>query len=375
MLEQVSQKMIGYRVKAAREAKALPQDALLSVIGLNDRQSISDIETGKRALKPDELVALSDFLDRDVEYFIDPFAVTGEAQFSWRAPPELSQECLDDFEAKAGKWIGLLRWLRECDQGRANPLKMSLRLTAQSSYEDAIERAEALVDRLDLGVCPADRLIEKIETGLDIPVLFVDAIKGPNGESISGATCHLQDLGVILVNRNESETRRYFDIAHELFHALTWDAMKPDHRESNAVEDRGRGNGPRIEQLANNFAAGLLMPQKALDQLIDTRHIQEVTHLIDVAARLKVAPPALAWRLFNLKRIRETTKNMLVQAQAWVQNSATPKRFSNLFVKLLHKAIDSGQLSVRKAAKAMGMSMTQFAELFTEHSLERPFAL
>jgi transcriptional regulator with XRE-family HTH domain len=151
MLERLSHRLIGYRVKAAREAAGWNQDRLAELLGLNDRQSVSDLENGKRRLLPDELVVLSDALDRDVEFFLDPFVVAGEAQFSWRAEPQLQQEQLDEFELRAGQWIGLLRWLREQEQGRTSPLKHSLRLTMQSSFEEAIARAEDLVEALKLG--------------------------------------------------------------------------------------------------------------------------------------------------------------------------------------------------------------------------------
>ena len=36
----------------------------------------------------------------------------------------------------------------------------------------------------------------------------------------------------ILVNRHEPRGRRSFDLAHELFHVLTWDAMPPERIES-----------------------------------------------------------------------------------------------------------------------------------------------
>jgi Zn-dependent peptidase ImmA (M78 family) len=101
------------------------------------------------------------------------------------------------------------------------PAQTYAALTTQSAFEDAIACAESLVAALDLGKVPAERLIERIERELDIPVLFVDALATPQGESLSGATCHLQDLGLILVNRNESEARRFYGLAHELFHALT----------------------------------------------------------------------------------------------------------------------------------------------------------
>jgi Zn-dependent peptidase ImmA (M78 family)/DNA-binding XRE family transcriptional regulator len=373
MLERISQKLIGYRVKAAREAMGWTQDQLTQRLGLNDRQSLSDIENGKRALKSDELLAVSELLDRDIDFFLDPFAVAGEAQFSWRAAPGLPEDGLDGFEARAGQWIGLLRWLREQRGTRMNPLKYSLRLNAQSSYEDAFVRAEALVAALDLGRIPAERLVERIESDLDIPVLFVDTIETANGDSISGATCHLQDMGVILVNRNESESRRFFDLAHELFHALTWDAMKPEHRESNSFEARGKTR--RIEQLANHFAAALLMPSESLGQLIDPKRSAEPGHLADIAAELRVAPKALAWRLHNAKRIDETTRDALLRERQRASVSGTPRRFSVSFVGMLHEAIDRGQLSARKAAKALGMNLAQLGGLFAEHALTTPFEL
>jgi len=41
-------------------------------------------------LRAEEMLALTDLRDRDIEFFIDPFAVAGEAQFNWRADPGVS---------------------------------------------------------------------------------------------------------------------------------------------------------------------------------------------------------------------------------------------------------------------------------------------
>lgn len=373
MLEKVSQKLIGYRVKAARDARGWTQDQLTQGLGLNDRQSLSDIENGKRSLKPEELLALADLLDRDIEFFLDPFAVVGEAQFSWRAAPEVSEARLDHFELRAGRWIGLLRWLRERQNSRVSVLKRSLRLSAQSSYEDAFECAESLVVELALGTVPAEMLTHKIESELDIPVLFVDMDDNAETHSISGATCHLDDMGVILINRQESEARRFFDLAHELFHALTWDAMKPDHRESNSVEDRTKGK--RIEQLANSFAAGLLMPRASLDKLIDRNRLEGLAHLSEVATLLKVAPVTLAWRLFNLKLISDDTRRNLSQEKRRLAATAPPKPFSPSFVKMLHDALETGRLSARKAASATGLGLSGLTKLFADYDLAPPFEL
>ncbi|WP_374338529.1 ImmA/IrrE family metallo-endopeptidase [Leeia sp.] len=373
MLDKLSHKLIGFRVKAAREAKGWTQDQLTQGLRLNDRQSVSDIENGKRTLRPEEMLALSDLLDRDIEFFIDPFAVAGEAQFNWRADPGVPEDSLDGFELKAGQWIGMLRWLREQRDSRASVLKRALRLSSQSSYEDAQERAESLAVELDLGVIPAETLIDKVERELDIPVLFVDTVETADGKSISGATCHLEEMGVILINRNENEARRFFDLAHELFHALTWDAMKPEHRESNSFEERNKGK--RIEQLANSFAAALLMPRASLDKLIDQERAGDIAHLCEVAALLRVAPVALAWRLFNLKLIGDDIRQSLSQEKQRPSVSGSPKRFSPSFVKMLHEALDNGRLSARKAAKTIGLGLGGLTELFGQYDLPAPFDL
>lgn len=375
MSDKIPQNQIGYRVKAAREAKKWKQTQLADALGLKDRQSISAIENGDRALKPDELIALSDALERDIEFFLDPFSVAGEAKFSWRTAPELTEQNLDSFEEQASKLIGLLRWLRITENGCVEPLKDCLRLNSQSTYETARSRAEGLVEKLNLGIVPSNDLIQKIEEDLDIPILFVDTIQDSKGNTISGATCHLNDLGVILINRNEPETRRYYDLAHELFHALTWDAMEPDHRESNSYEDRLKGKPKRIEQLANEFAAALLMPTKSLEHFIEQSKVNDAKHLAAVAVKLRVSTEALAYRLLNLGRIDNDTLQILKKERPGNQSTETPKPFSPNFVKMLHKAIDSGKLSARKAAKSVSMNLTAFGELFTAYSLAVPFEL
>jgi len=364
----LSNRSIGYRIKNAREACDMLQEQLAPAMGFNDRQTLSDIENGKRSVKADELVKLAELLGQDVEFFLDPFVVAGEAKFSWRVAPEVSEDVLDGFEARAGRLIGLLRWLREHQVGPASPLKSNLRLTLRSSFEEAQDRAEELVKLFDLGLVPAERLVEFMEQELSLQVVYLDI---PEGAPISGAFCHLNDLGAILVNRNESEGRRNYDLAHELFHALTWDFMEPEHRETNSLEDRNKGK--RIEQLADHFAAALLMPLASLKALIDPSRGEDAAHFAEVAARLRVTTQALGWRMFNLKWISDSTRAALSCERPNRGSAILPNRYSLGFAVMLHRAIDEGRLSARKAAKALGMNLTQLAGLFPEHGLTVPF--
>ena len=364
---------VGSRIRYARDLLGMNQEELKVRLGFNDRQTVSDIETGKRSVKTEELLLLSEALDRDVEFFLDPFNVAAEAQYSWRADPHLPGDELDRFEAQASGWIGMLRWLREQQPRGNNPLKFSLRLTAQSSFDQAQRSAEELVERLQLGPIPSERLADCLERELDIPVLFVETGAHLPAGYISGAACELGNLGVILINRRESRTRRSFDLAHELFHTLTWESMRPDRRESNSAEDRQGAR--RIEQLANAFAAALLMPQVAIDALADPQRLRDVDHLAGLARQLGVTVGALGWRLYNLKRIDGPTRSKLAQCKPVDSEHATPLQFSASFVTMLHGALESGRLSARKAAKTLGMPLSVLVALFASYQLPAPYEL
>ena len=367
--------IIGLRVKIARDALRMTQDDLSAAIGFNDRQTLSDIENGKRSVSDDELLKLSDVLDQDLEYFIDPFSVVGEAQYSWRASKDVPEGALNRFEQKAAGWVGLLRWLRAQSPVERSALGFSLRLDVRSTFEQAQRSAENLVSEFGLGPVPARKLVDHVETGLDIPVLFVDT----NAEScdvegtISGAACHLSELGVVLVNRRENAARRNFDLAHELFHILTWERMAPQHRESNSLSDRSAALSKRIEQLADNFAAALLMPLSSLDAFIDPECAKDAGHLADVARRLCVSAEALGWRLKSLGRIDDATRLALGAVRRQANAEELPKPFSRSFVVELHAALDRGRLTARKAAKTLGMSLGDLASLFKAYELHDPF--
>lgn len=363
---------VGLRIKHARDLRGLTQEQVSGAMGFNDRQTLSDIENGKRAVKTDELARFSDVLDQELEFFLDPFTVVAEAQYSWRASKDVPEDVLNDFEARASGWVGMLRWLRAQSASGQNPLGFSLRLDMHSTYEQAQAKAEQLVKQLELGPVPALKLAECIEKQLDIPVLFVDVETGSQRETISGAACHLAELGVVLVNRRESAVRRNFDLAHELFHILTWERMKPDHRESNSYGERQRTK--RGEQLADNFAGALLMPRSSLDALIDPERQKDVKHLADVAAQLRVSVSALGWRLRALGRIDEATREKLAGVRRPDPAGNQPKLFSETFVRQLHVALDKGRLTARKAAKALGLPLHELAQLFVVYELPDPFS-
>ena len=215
----------GARIKALREQRNLIQESVARLFGFKDRQTVSAIETGDRGVTAEELLLAVEKLGASLEYFTDPFLLAGEGRFSWRHTGVDAQR-LAAYEHSSGRWIAAFRTLAPA-VGRETPLlRRALGLTRRSWFEEAMRAGERFAAEFGLGAAPATRMSEAMERELGILVLMVDADR---------------------------------DLAHELFHILTWDEMPPEHSE--AAQETG---GSRVEQLANNFAAAVLMPSASL---------------------------------------------------------------------------------------------------------------
>ncbi len=355
--------LIGTRVKALREERKLSQDELASVFGFKDRQTVSAIENGDRRVSADELLRAMSALKVPLEYFTDPFLLVGEGQFSWRQSA-VPADKLRGFERTAGRLIAAYRNYAPQVGRQPNIVRPSLRLSAQSKFEQAMADGERFVADYQLGDAPAERLAEVMESKLGILVLMVDAIDG-----VSGAACRLRDLDAVLINRNEIVGRRNFDLAHELFHILTWDAMPPD-----PVEDNSEFSKKRVEQLANNFAGAVLMPESALDRLGPWEK-DTVRRLNRGALLLGVTANALKWRLVATGRLEKATAagiddvGLRNNGRA-AKTTKVPALFSKTFMEVISLALTKGLLSMRRASELLGVDVEDVSDLCTTYGLE-----
>ena len=364
--------LIGTRLKALREERKLSQDDLARLFGFKDRQTVSAIETGARRVTAEELVLAVERLDAPLEHFTDPFRLVGEGRFSWRQTG-VGADQLGEYERDAGCWIAAFRVLAP-QVGRDTPLmRRALGLTRHSRFEDAMLAGERFVAEFGLGETPATGLVEVMERELGILVLMVDAHDG-----ISGAACRLPELDTVLIARHEVEGRRHFDLAHELFHILTWDAMPPEHSE----EARETG-GNRVEQLANNFAAAVLMPASTLERASGWTGLASkdlIARLNTVADELRVTSSALRWRLVALGKLRPAVARSLPEAALRnnghaVVAGATPALFSKPFVEILGLAIKGGHVSIRRVADLLDLTVEDLTDLLATHGVEHPVDL
>ena len=363
------------RVRWAREREELTQADLSEKLGFKDRQTLSAIEAGQRKIAAEELVRLIEVTGGSFDFFTDPLRLVGEGRFSFRAR-NVSEATLDAFEENAGRWIAAWRELGRMQKVSASPLRPRLMLDVDSTFEQAQVAGEALVQEWALGDCPALHLAEAVEARLGVLVLLVQTPAG-----VSGAACQLPPYDAILVNREEPEGRRNYDIAHEVFHVLTWDTLPPrrvDRENPSGYKDK------RTEQLADNFAGALLMPADVIRKRWDSRPADLDLHewLNATAEALRVTSQALKWRLVAMGLLSkpdllEINDERLTWNGGVIGEDRNPSpAFSRTFISRIGRAIERGDLSVRRTVELLGASGTGgLKELFRTHGLEVPFDL
>ena len=365
----------GQRLKALRERLSLTQEQAARMLNLPHRQTLTSIEAGCRPLSAEELLRATEVFQVPLEYFTDRFGVHGEAQFSWRRYNDVSQADIAAFEMRVGRLFGAYRIMSGSVgieyRRRTQPLEMD----RNTPPEEALRVGEHFSVSLACGDQVATWLVDAVEDTFGIPVINLDAPK-----NLSGAVCHLEDMDGIVVNRSEPIGRRNFDVAHELFHALTWLKMPPEHIEAASDEPKvGRPN--IIENLADNFASGLLMPTKKLEKIhgwnnLPSEHDALVVWLNSAATHMGVSSMALVRRMATMGKLDEPTRKQMNRSPGIRHNGAAeapppPLSFGRKFVQILVSAMDDGRISARAASKLVGMDIDSFGDLCENYGFER----
>jgi len=352
------------RLVSAREMAKLTQVDLSKKVGFKDRQTLATMEAGQRRVTAEELIAIAGATGQELDFFTDPFRLVGEGEFSYRAAG-VSTKALDEFEERAGRWLALWRRLGECRSESPSLLRPRLAINSHSTFEEAQSAGEAVGRELQLGGVPAEKLVGALESKFKLLVLEVDMPKG-----VSGAAVQLATGDAILINRAESIGRKAFDLAHELFHVLTWDALPPER------VDRLKPKGykqKRTEQLADNFAGALLMPEAELqprwEKLIAKSPLKDTLGVL--ADYFHVSTVAVGWRLVALGWLKNTELSEAATRSAPVEPKAASRPlFSQRFIERTAWGIEHGELSVRRLLKLLDLGLDEFRACCQAHGVK-----
>jgi XRE family transcriptional regulator, fatty acid utilization regulator len=159
------------------------------------------------------------------------------------------------------------------------------------------------------------------------------------------------------------------NIAHELFHLMTW-----DEEILKSVEKNSRLH-IKNERLANAFAAGLLVPKEKLQtelMRICAEGNVGIPEVVALAEQFQVSQDAMLYRLLNARLITEA---QLKEMQACIPHLFLPKKcrqaisrvLKSKYVRLVYLAYEHMKISRAKAAKLLNVDLSELSDFFNEY--------
>jgi len=206
------------RLVKARESAGFSITEAADKFGFKNYQTLSSIEKGSRNITADELIKMARLYGRSLDFFFES-DVLPEPTPLWRK--------IEISDVKQEQRQFLLFLERYSDLENLLGLKQSwAEIRSPFGRDDFANDEFAVADKLgahihqilDLGSRPACNLLNVLETKSRFKILHV-----PLKEGVSGASIVDDTLGVgMLINAKDAPWRRNFDLAHELFHIVTW---------------------------------------------------------------------------------------------------------------------------------------------------------
>lgn len=298
--------MAGKKLKEIRESLNLTLQDVSNKMGFNNYQILSSIEKGERQIKANELMLLSRLYNVDFKEIVilETKEVRKQAVI-WRDKIDL--DTCKQYEDKLHKLCENMRYLENLFNIKPTIATQNIEMKlSEMSYENIREMAKRYLKTLSLGDRPAYSLSKIIESVLGVNIFYIDM-----GGAGSAASTNGEYGPAILLNSSNVPWRRNYDLAHELFHLLTWNLIPTDDQSCKSIGEINID----LEKYANVFASYLLIPYEALLTEFNKRlnnHKISFYDCVEMAKEFGVSIEALLYASINYGLIdrKETTKVM-----------------------------------------------------------------
>jgi len=335
------------RIVAAREAAGFSITHAAQKLGFKNYQTLSAIEKGIRKINAHELIMMARLYGRSLDYFLESNAAPDPLPL-WRKTKKTDTNKVQlQFLSFLGNYSNLEHLLGLKRRWKDVQKNYDRDDFSVNGFEQADKLGADIHNFLDLGSRPSLNLLNVLENKLRFKILHLSL-----GDGVSGASVVDNALGVgILINANDAPWRRNFDLAHELFHVITWNVFSPEEI----------GNGTTItrpEQYANIFASSLLLPENHLREALKetaTDNEIRIIDIIELAKEFGVSTEAVLWRLVNLKMIKRPLAEKALDYPNFrdldrdmrqkLYEKDGPSRFPSRFISLACRCLMEGKIS------------------------------
>jgi len=350
---------IGKRLKIARDSIGYTLEKASEESGIG-QSSLSEFENEKREPKFSQLSKLAEIYKRTIEFFLTDEPLI-ENLMLWRDEPNTKEEKKKteaEFRQLCRQYRDLEILMDEVKE--PNLPAPDINEIEKFDYDQAELLAKKVQEKFRLGDIPIASLKQILEEVYYIKIFYLDF----SGSAISIVS---EEFGPsILLNSKNKQWRRSYDLAHELFHILTWNIFRSKSKIANVDEDR----------LANAFASRLLMPEESIKdrvkQSLNNKGQTSLEKLYDIAREFDVSLDALVYRIARIFKVtKEDTDKYLDDAKRLAQThkprpSYEPARFPERYCDLAQRALNEGKLSLMQFAKYMGISYKKAQEYLAE---------
>jgi Zn-dependent peptidase ImmA (M78 family) len=233
-----------------------------------------------------------------------------------------------------------------------------LRCTTEiQSYKQVEDMGESLASQMELGSYPAKGLRTTLEERFGVKVLLDDT-----GGAGSAASVRDSFGAGVLLNRRESPWRTNFNLAHELYHLVTWDLY-------DEIEIHPLGSKKSLpEKYADAFASALLLPEKSVRKAFESRVARDgvlsYVECITMAREFGVSTQALLYRLTGLRLVKRSEAEKAMKSEDFVALNKEQRKgdwsamfewggISERFIGLAFECLLDGKLSRGRFAEML----------------------
>lgn len=353
------------RLKYARQAMNLTLAEVEKSTGIGS-STLSDFENGKREPRLPQLKQLAEVYRRSTSFFLEEGAIPPEVVL-WRQRP--TSPHVENLQAQllrlAEQYHNLERW---CDDVEELELPFAKMTSEQFGYSQAEKLAHEFRTRFGLGERPGVSLLRIVEEVCKVKVFQMEF--EPTG---SAACSYSERFGAaILLNSKNVRWRRNFDLAHELFHLLTWKVFRTEADSTASIP------AEKEEKLATCFARNLLMPQEpfriAIDSQLDDKSKLNFEALFEVARQFDVSVESVLWQMklvykLSQQAVEEGIAKWRSNITFWEKRQVdSPPSRPLRFEALAKQALRQGSLSTGRYAEYLGISRREAMHQFEQEA-------
>lgn len=369
-------KTIATLLKKERKAIGFTLQDVAEKVGFSNYQTLSDIESGKRELKAWELAKLAEIYGRKIEYFFGGVQEAPMPKVLWREPAQTPERARAErqFISFCDHYQKLLKMTGEDDNEAATFSFSGIDKNKfyKRGFDYVVDLAEECAEILHLGRRPAYALANVLEQNFGILVLFMDLGTDGSGASTVG------DYGkAILINSADAPWRRNYNLAHELFHIITWNVFSDADLYSEAPQIK-----TKVEKWADSFASAILLPanevRKEFHKRLENNEITYIS-LVEIAREFKVSIEAFLWRLviLNLLNRKDVSKflekgdfkdiDRKMRVKDWLIEEAY---LSPRFITLAIKALQKGMISKSRFAEYVNRPFSEVSTFLQRYGYD-----